>query len=312
MRLLLVRHAETVDNVAGVYAGSRDSELTAHGVLQARRLARLLASGALGPVRRVLSSDLQRAVDTARAVVEEVTRARSSRDGGASNAEGTADGRDQQPAQAPKTPGALAPLELIQFADLRERDFGAAEGEKFGSARARSLAAAGAESHDQMRQRAERLMSNHLAPLLRAAEGEPADGESGCIVVIAHGLILGSLLRVLLGRFGAPGAVERLEMSGPVAWSNTGYAELVVERGIVGVARTKAGGEEAASGDRTLSSARQQRQPPAIRLSVVAVNVLTHLEGLKKTRGGIGSARFDKRQRTMESFFDTGAHCQSR
>jgi hypothetical protein len=38
-------------------------------------------------------------------------------------------------------------------------------------------------------------------------------------------------------------------------------------------------------------------------LLVRAVNSQKHLEGLKKTRGGIGSAKHDDKQRTMDSFF---------
>lgn len=42
---------------------------------------------------------------------------------------------------------------------------------------------------------------------------------------------------------------------------------------------------------------------PDIQLFVKAVNSVEHLQGLKKTRGGIGSAGFDEKQRTMDSFF---------
>jgi len=38
MRLYLIRHGETVDNVAGLYAGMKDSPLTNHGVEQIKRL----------------------------------------------------------------------------------------------------------------------------------------------------------------------------------------------------------------------------------------------------------------------------------
>lgn len=73
MRLLLIRHGETVDNVAGVYAGSRDSALTAHGVLQAGRLAAHLAEHV--EVDRMFSSDLQRAAITAQAILDAQKRA---------------------------------------------------------------------------------------------------------------------------------------------------------------------------------------------------------------------------------------------
>lgn len=42
---------------------------------------------------------------------------------------------------------------------------------------------------------------------------------------------------------------------------------------------------------------------PIIQLSVKTVNYIEHLQGLKKTRGGIGSAASDSKQKRMDSFF---------
>ncbi|CRK15202.1 hypothetical protein BN1723_010577, partial [Verticillium longisporum] len=42
---------------------------------------------------------------------------------------------------------------------------------------------------------------------------------------------------------------------------------------------------------------------PDLRLSFVVFNNTSHLAGLKKTRGGIGSAQFDQKQKTLTSFF---------
>ncbi len=261
-------------------AGTRDSPLTAHGVIQARRLGAHLAAlaGSVGPLRHVFSSDLKRAVETAAALV-------AAQPGGSDLADD----------------GAL-PLQLVQLPELRERDFGTAEGKRFGV----ELALAGAESREQMRHRAEKFVLGHLAPLLTRHEA------GGCIVVVSHGLILDSLLRVLLTRF-APKVNAELRDSKATAWSNTGYAELVVDpvfdgHGAVGSLETVQGPGEV-SGDRTpappASPTPPQRQQ--ISLSIVGVNVLRHLDGLKKTRGGIGSAQFDKRQRTMDSFFAPAA-----
>ncbi|AEO71837.1 uncharacterized protein THITE_2124681 [Thermothielavioides terrestris NRRL 8126] len=287
MRLFLVRHGETVDNAAGIYAGTRDSPLTAHGALQARRLGAHLAA-ALGPAARphVFASDLRRAAMTAQAVVDALAQAQ---------------------AQAPTAFGdALPPLRVAQLRELRERDFGGAEGRRFGSA---GLGDAGAESWDQMRVRAERFVRVHLVPVLEA-DGQ-RDGAA--VVVVAHGLILDALLRVLLAWFGR-GEAASLGRARTTVWSNTGYVEAVVtvsppapEPGAVsavgiGGGDVAEGATAVASGDRTPTPG-PKRQRPRISLSVVGVNVLKHLEGLKKTRGGIGSAQFDKRQRTVDSFF---------
>ncbi|KAL2130855.1 hypothetical protein VTI74DRAFT_5845 [Chaetomium olivicolor] len=295
MRLFLVRHGETVDNVAGIYAGTRDSPLTAHGVLQARRLGAHLAAlaGGIGPVRHLFSSDLCRAVETAQAIIDAQAAA-------AALAAPLPAGKDEAPSDrggrgdGVHADGMQPPLKLVQLPELRERSFGSAEGKNYGAA------VTDAESREQMRGRAERFVKDHLMPLFE----QQYAGAGGCIVVVAHGLILDSLLRVLLARFG-PAELARLGEKRTAVWSNTGYVEALVEFGPTSMADDGVGASSSstavavASGDRT-----PQRR---ITLSIVGVNVLKHLEGLKKTRGGIGSAQFDKRQRTMDSFFAPAA-----
>jgi probable phosphoglycerate mutase len=130
--------------------------------------------------------------------------------------------------------------------------------------------------------------------------------------VVAHGLILDSLLRVLLARFGAR-ELARLGAAKMPGWSNTGYVELVVgvrsARGVVVDGSDGSTISAGVSGERTLTPEPPTLPPqqPPVTLTVVGVNVLKHLEGLKKTRGGIGSAQFDKRQRTVDSFFGPAA-----
>jgi probable phosphoglycerate mutase len=57
VRILLVRHGETVYNVEGRWQGQSDSPLTERGRAQARELARALADE---PITAVYSSDLPR------------------------------------------------------------------------------------------------------------------------------------------------------------------------------------------------------------------------------------------------------------
>lgn len=60
--LYLVRHGETEDNVARIMQGQTHGKLTANGVAQARSLASRFAEE---PIDAFVSSDLQRAIDTA-------------------------------------------------------------------------------------------------------------------------------------------------------------------------------------------------------------------------------------------------------
>ncbi|KAK0634382.1 histidine phosphatase superfamily [Bombardia bombarda] len=278
MRLILVRHGETVDNVAGLYAGVRNSPLTAHGVLQARRLAEHLASrSGIGPIRHIFSSDLQRAADTAQAIIDA-----------------------QQPRDLLMT---RERLQLVKVPELRERDFQSAEGKRFGTARA------DAETHEEMRVRADRFVRHHLAPLLSATTSSQ---DEGSIVIVSHGILLNSLFRVLLMRY-APSELSRMAKAGParseylVSWSNTGYLEAIVTPGPLATAVPA--GRVAVTGTSSAAAhpANVNMKLPRVTLVVLRVNVTSHLEGLKKTRGGIGSAQFDTKQRTMDSFLQPAA-----
>jgi probable phosphoglycerate mutase len=67
-RLLAIRHGETDWNVDGRVQGQLDIGLNDAGREQARRLAQALADNE--PIDRIYSSDLRRALDTARTVAE--------------------------------------------------------------------------------------------------------------------------------------------------------------------------------------------------------------------------------------------------
>ena len=65
--LWLIRHGESESNAAGLVQGQFDVHLSERGREQAKRLARRLA---LDPPDLIFSSDLSRALDTARAIAE--------------------------------------------------------------------------------------------------------------------------------------------------------------------------------------------------------------------------------------------------
>ncbi|KAN0112277.1 phosphoglycerate mutase-like protein [Hyaloscypha variabilis] len=334
MRLLLIRHGETVDNVAGNYAGITDSALTNHGVLQANRLGNHLAENGV-KVSYLFSSDLQRAFITAEAI------------------------REAQDPTRPQT----TKLQL-----LREQDFGFYEGKKFFE-RPREGNKTGKDAHleahrdepgfvdveskESMRIRVDAFIDAHLVQLMHEVE------EDKTVAVVAHGIILSHLWRAILKRFHpfvtvAPEVQSRapgfsLEYLG--GWSNTGYLDLEVKRRPGSVGRFSGSSADAApsadisiispiSGapdpvlpDGSLPEGTESQNPPPTSSSALpqnpatteetafdpshapprglqdfylvinAVNSQEHLKGLKKTRGGIGSLKHDSNQQRVDSFF---------
>ncbi|KAK8039305.1 hypothetical protein PG993_007716 [Apiospora rasikravindrae] len=292
MHLLLVRHGESTDNVANLYAGSRDAPLTNHGVLQAKRLGDHLVSRApkIGRITHIFTSNLQRAYKTAEAVAN--AQARSSVDSGTSG-----DNSDSTE---------LVIADVTQLTELREKDFGSSEGKRFGfkanDAALRS-AESDAETREAMMVRVNRFVDVHLLPVFEAG----ATNDSS-VLIVAHGIILNSLLRALATRF--PSAANEAPGDSHAAWSNTGVlqAKVQVVKSRANASRTLA---ESTPEDYRSSPGSPGSRPSAstteFTVFVQFTNNVDHLNGLKKTRGGIGSAQFDSRQRTMDTFFTSAS-----
>ncbi|PKS05604.1 hypothetical protein jhhlp_008122 [Lomentospora prolificans] len=277
IRLLLARHGESVDNVAGLYpyiAGSRDSPLTSHGVLQARTLASYLSErsdlqGASATV--FFTSDLQRAWRTAEFVREGFL-----------------------------TAGSPSVSEVVRSRDLREKHFGSLEGVKFG--RLGPLASSQQprdrpETSDSMMARAKRFLQTHLLPMIQEHRSRAEAGGVKTVVVVSHGILLNHLITALLMMFLDHGqSVQGLTIDHApgqaklhLPWRNTGYCECLIKP--IDASSPPAEGH---TPDGILSG---------LTLTVVAINHVDHLSSLKKTGGGIGSAKFDSNQKTLDSFF---------
>ncbi len=217
----------------------------------------------------VFSSDLQRAQNTAQAVV------------------------DAQPS--------AVRLPVVPLPDLRERNFGSSEGKPF-STKAKTGPALSvhedAETHEQMRMRIDRFIDIHLAPALESPEVHATAGELS-VVIVAHGVILRVLRGALLSRY-APWDLESYAggtgRSDNLGWSNTGYMDALVHP------RSDDQGGSPSAGTTPLKFERTN-----LTFAVVALNETRHLQGLKKTRGGIGSSQFDQKQKTVDSFFQPAA-----
>ncbi|KAM3084392.1 hypothetical protein ACMFMG_001501 [Clarireedia jacksonii] len=306
MRLLLIRHGETVHNVAGVYAGVTDSALTNHGVLQAKRLGTHLAATDAN-ISQIYSSDLQRAYMTADAI-------RLSQEGG------------------------HAPREVTKLQLLREQDFGYYEGKTF-LERSRDNNKSGRKTHLEaqrndpafkdveskvsMNIRMTRFIDEYLINTLEKTLDENS------VVVVAHGIILPHLWRTLLKRFqlknvsvGKDVETNEYGLEHLGGWANTGYLDLeiksVQELVPAQATSTPPSASEQPSNlpkppitsDETLSN--QPSSPESLSkgkyfsnmlLIIKAINNQEHLKGLKKTRGGIGSLKHESSQTTMDSFF---------
>lgn len=284
MKLLLIRHAESEHNVQGLLAGITDSALTNHGIFQTQKLGQYLVKQAYN-IAEIFSSDLRRARLTAEAVQREQT----------------ANTNDDQV----QLPG------LTSLTVLREQDFGSHELKPWASKLPTSETDRGLvdanqasfkekESRESMAARCDLFLDDHLLPLMHAHIGSVK-----CVAIVSHGLILASLWKCLLLRF-SPQTIslgpDAVTASGfrPLeylpSWSNTGYLEL----DIVPDTYPPNADEKLPSVPVTDSST-----PSAVhwRVTVVRVNCVEHLKNLKRTRGGLGSATYDSRQRKLEGFF---------
>ncbi|KAL8911846.1 MAG: hypothetical protein Q9171_003034 [Xanthocarpia ochracea] len=297
MKLYLIRHGETVDNVAQLYAGVRDSPLTVQGVLQAERLGRYLRTSEK-PVTHIFTSDLQRAVKTAESLLS------------------------AQPEH-----NETAHLNFQRQPILREQDFGFYEGKPFYT-RQRDSKKPGKDTHRSQHQdepgfqdveskksmmaRTNTFVAEHIQPLIlgNCSEQKPV------VAIVSHGIILSHLWRSILGIFSkntvalanglsvGSGGVTTLEHLG--GWSNTGYLELEITYAVVGtVVQWKATEARAVASPKSPVEADERYPlglPSTFKMLIKTVNGKDHLRGLKRARG-VGSSQYDEGQKKIESFF---------
>ncbi|OMP85530.1 putative phosphoglycerate mutase [Diplodia seriata] len=282
MRLFLIRHGETVDNVAQVYAGSKDSELTNHGFQQAQRLARYLKATDVR-FTHVFASPLQRARKTAEAILD---------------------------AQASPV------LRITRASAIQEQDFGSFEGKSWlegpSSNKPRPAGFVDIESKESMARRVDAFLNEHMAAVWRlAAAGERCD-----VAIVSHGIILSVLWRRILRRLPpnsvtirsellVPGRPVSLEYIG--GFSNTGYLELDMSTSgnasELSVAPVPAPARAVEKLPVTGSSSSSSHVLHGWTTEVVTINGKEHLKGLKRTGGGLGSSKHDQNQKSIDTFF---------
>ncbi|KAJ5247507.1 hypothetical protein N7468_002490 [Penicillium chermesinum] len=272
MRLYLIRHAETVHNVAHVWAGVTDSALTNHGVLQIESVAQYFASNGVH-FGQIFSSDLTRT----RLTAEGINRL--------------------QPRRAP----------LLMTPKLREKDFGSKEGQRIQSATMRqdvlgassikpekgsSYTSAEAESVQSMTTRAMSFLTDEIWPLL----SDTANSDMN-VAIVSHGVFMRVLWGCLVDSL-KPGEVRfstgNAARDGlPVGvftpiWSNTGFMSFAIQPSTIAPAPTPE---------------TDSLVPSGWIITIEAVDMKDHLAGLQRTRGGIGSAKHDAQQKRLDQFF---------
>ena len=272
----------------------KDSALTIHGSLQAERLGKFLAKAGLD-FTHIFASDLQRAVKTAGAIRSWIDAVHPD----------------------PK-------LRVTELTVLREQDFGYYEGKPF-YARPRESSKSGKEHHrsqhqddpdfkdveskESMDRRMNDFLRDHLVPIIH----EEGWTKEKTVAIVSHGIILSHLWRCLLktlpkdsvtlspGVSIGSGGVTPLEYLG--GWSNTGYLELDLHTRSPARAHNKARPTSPSQSPKLSSPSSFDKSLSGYYVSIKTVNGKAHLQGLKRTKGGVGSAKFDEGQKSIESFF---------
>jgi len=162
VRLLLVRHGATANNLEARFTGQLDIPLSPLGVRQAERVAEALAGE---PLDAIVSSDLARALETAAAIAR---------------------GRDLRP---------------IADADLRETAMGIWEGMTATEAAAYDAEALALWRADAVHHPPPggETLDAVLARLLRALARSRERAPDGCVLWVTHGGVIGVLVSHLLG-----------------------------------------------------------------------------------------------------------------
>jgi len=240
----------------------------------------------------------------------------------------TADAIGQAQSRSPLAANNAA-LPTIQLPILREQDFGFFEGKSW-SLRLPDVITADdprskpdfrdKETPEAIAQRANLFLESHLLPLL-LAEQEP--DQEHVVAVVSHGITLSVLWRCLLLRFGPQTvnigpAVRHSASFTPLeylpGWSNTGYLELEIRRLIrdpvpsvvpIPVSNNMPGAPPPEY-PTLLENVATTSVPGGLigwGIIIKTVNGKDHLMNLKRTGGGVGSAKHDERQKKIEGFF---------
>lgn len=223
-------------------------------------------------------------------------------------------------ARASKTADAIrnaqeSDLEIYRLPQLKEQHFGYLEGQSTcsklpshhfegqkssGQHDGDSLSPRDIESNESLCERASQFLNGTLMPMLKGA----GDGKL-TIAIVSHGILLSALWKCML-QLQRPGTVmlkpEIHVDSRPAAlehiarWSNTGYLEL--DLGLLHPSES-----ESTNCSKETSNESTSFKGSQFSITVCAINKRDHLSGLKRTRGGLGSSKYEEGQKSIDAFF---------
>lgn len=262
--ITFIRHGESTDNVRSVWAGWKDAPLSNHGMNQARALGEFFADTRFTAVH---ASDLKRAFTTAQALYDHQ--------------------RDPKPS--------FDSSEL-----LREQNFGVAEGKPWSFQDDPALTleehmAKGVypvlhgddekfpegESIKDLAKRARTALVKLVLPHVWQAAKE---GKTGVhIAIVSHGLCISELISELLKRSAKQGTKTNYRGLMNTAWTR--------------VAIDIEGAQEGQPID-------MDKELPFLVMRVTDINRHSHVDNIKRQKGGVGSAAYDPRQEDIRAFFE--------
>ncbi|KAJ5188386.1 hypothetical protein N7491_004711 [Penicillium cf. griseofulvum] len=171
-------------------------------------------------------------------------------------------------------------LQPILTHTLREKDYGSMEGRSWKdsppSPRPRDWVIP--ESNESMRKRAKAFFDEHLLPLIKR---DPHGGQN--VAIVSHGIILRELWTYFV-EISNPADTSMATLHRKPVWSNTGYMTILIIPNLT---------------ERTMLPTVMT----GFEFVVLSIDDKKHLANLYRTRGGVGTAAHDVKQRKIDQFF---------
>jgi broad specificity phosphatase PhoE len=293
--LALMRHGESTDNLKSIWAGWKDAPLTNHGMNQATNAAKQLSNTR---ITAIYASPLKRANSTALKVLEFQADPKPTFTIEPNIREqhfGEAERHPWSPPQSKETINASKVYPAILDRDGKFRD---------------------GESLNDVAARTDVAIQNDIIPSVLKAKGKNADETH--ILFVSHGIAISETIGALLRR--SVGNIPNQHRKGLVntRWTRLiiGLADEELETTTSGVSKSDSTPDNLQDLGAVQTNILEGSNPPAtdpdeniqplLKIQFVAVNQRSHLDGLLRQGGGIGSAPADETQKKLIDFFGGG------